>query len=126
IEADRAAEAELSGHRRDAVDADAAGGFVKVDVAGFLDAVMQAHRAVTLFAPAMEGRVAQRKIAGAADRAVRGHRAGFERGQRHYRLERRAGRVNAGDSPICPRGARNGLKLLPPRGGRTGGELRTM
>src|SRR5207302_2158523 len=95
IEPDRAAEAELPRHRCDAVDADAPRGLIEIDVAGFLDPVMQAHRTVAFFAPAMEGRIPEREIARAADRCVGRHRARFERRQGYDRLECRSRRIDA-------------------------------
>ena len=59
VDAEDAAEAEATGHRRDPVDADPARRLVEEDVAGFLDRVAQAQRAVAAILPAVERRVAE-------------------------------------------------------------------
>ncbi len=97
VEPERVAKTEAVSHRRDMIDAGAARGLVEIDVAGFLDRVVQMQRAVAALLPAMECRVAKLEIAGAGDRRIRGDRAAFERGQRDDRLEGRARRVEPAD-----------------------------
>jgi hypothetical protein len=108
VDADRTAKAELVSHRGDAVDADPSRGFVEINVAGFLDPVMQAQRPMALLPPAMEGSVAERQIAGAAERYIGRDGAGLERRQCHDWLECRSGRIDAGDCLVGQRVTRVG------------------
>src|SRR6185437_593558 len=96
-DADLDAEAEAVCHLGDAIDSDQIGRVIEENVAGFADGAMHRQGAVPAFLPAMEYRIAEVEFTWAKEFGVRGDHAGFERGGRHQRLERRTRRIGAGN-----------------------------
>src|SRR5262249_28848569 len=112
VDAARGAKAEALRHRRELVDAEAAGPLVEIAVAATLDTLAHVERAVPLRAPAMPDGIAELEMAGAADTRLR-RDSGFERRERHHRLERRARRVGAADGLVAERVERIPEQLVP-------------
>ena len=89
------ADAQLAGHLRYLLDADAQGHVVIEHVAAFAERAVQVDIAVAGALPAVEAAVADLEMAGAVDGFGEVQLSGLERGQCHHHLEGRAGRVDA-------------------------------
>ena len=100
------------GHGRDLFDPDPPRDVIKIDIAGIFQPLFHVHIAMAAAPPAMEAPIAQLHEAGAID--VLGHidLARLQRGERHDNLERRSGRIGAGNRLVVKRAIFVGIQGL--------------